>query len=131
MTSLLLGIQLSIFGLQAAEEVDAAAAVAVGLARAESACMEAPVTLEVAKAKPSARVDGTETKTGTIEWVPTCDQYGCRLVPRLSSPDAAGLPAAEGPVAGPVSSKRSDEGVVSSAEGWRCRSKRGLFGRRR
>jgi hypothetical protein len=124
MTGLLLGLQLTAFSFQlsAAPDAETAVAVAIGLVRAEQASIEVPVSVEVAAIKPSARADLRTPETEAIEWVRTCDQYGCRLVPRMPSPTASQAPA-------PASSMPGGEEATSTAEGGRWRAKRGLFGR--
>jgi len=83
MTSLLLALQLSAFSvpLSAFDVPDAAtsAAVAVGLAMAERTSIEVAVSVEVAGPRPSGKAE-------PIEWIRTCDPYGCRLVPRAPVP---------------------------------------------
>jgi hypothetical protein len=134
MTGLFLGLQLSAFGFQfwaMAPDADIAVAVAVGLARAEHGTIEVPVSVEVAAVKPSATVDLRAPRTEAIEWVRTCDQYGCRLMPRMP-PGAARPPSAasQGPAA-TDSSTPGDEQPASAAEGGRWRARRFFFGRGR
>jgi len=132
MMGLLLGLQLSAFSFPlcaAAPDADTAAAVAIGLARAEHARIEVPVSVEVAKTKPSPSVDVRPPASEAIEWVRTCDQYGCRLVPRVPSPGASRpLPPANGASASASSVPGGEEGP-GTAEGCRRRARRGLFGR--
>jgi len=134
MTGLLLGLQLSAFSLPllaAAPDADAAVAVAVGLARAEDASIEVPVSVEVAKPKPPARANQASPEGDPIEWVRTCDQYGCRLVPRVPSPAMAQPSPAANRDPAPAAATRGEEECSNPAEGCRWRARRLLFGRRR
>lgn len=90
MTSLLLAIQLSAFSvpLSALDAPDAATAtaVAVGLALAERTSIEVAVSIEVAGPQPPAKAEPENQESKPVEWIRTCDPYGCRLVPRVPVP---------------------------------------------
>jgi hypothetical protein len=130
----------------ASPTADAAVAVAIGLACADRATIEVPVTVEIARpeARPAKR-SGPKTPgrgplssapvpdrtAGPAEWVRICGPNGCRWDPRPSGhsgpqtvptdvPDAAPVP----PAVGDEPTECDDVGCGSSAK-WR------LFGRRR
>ncbi len=132
MTSLLLALQLSAFSVplsafsvppSAFDVPDAAtsAAVAVGLAMAERTSIEAAMSVEVAGPPPSANSE-------PIEWIRTCDPYGCRLVPRASVPGGV-RPAAEQAAPQPKPMPFSDEEEVNAVEPCGRHVRRLLFGR--
>ena len=125
---------------------DAAVAVAIGLAWADRATIELPVTVEIARPEarpaklPGPKIPGCESLSSALvpdraaepaEWIRVCGLNGCRLIPRPSGrsgpqtapaniPDAAPAP----PAVSDEQSECDDLGCGSSA-GWR------LFGRRR
>ena len=104
MHALMLSLQLSVLSILApGPEADVAVAVAIGLAHADRVTIDVPVTVEVAEIKPSMEADGAKPQLNTIEWVRTCDQYGCRLVPRTPSPNALVVPPAGSQVAAEAS----------------------------
>jgi hypothetical protein len=124
----------------------AAVAVAIGLAWADRATIEVPVTVEIARPEarpaklPGPKVPGRGSLSSAFvpgraaapaEWTRVCGPNGCRWVPRPSGrsgpqtapadvPDAAPAP----PAVGDEQSECDDFGCGSSAK-WR------LFGRRR
>jgi len=134
MTGLLLGLQLSAFGFQLwaiPPDADTAVAVAVGLACAEHTSIEVPVSVEVAAVKQSAGADLRTREVEAIEWVHTCDRYGCRLVPRVPSPGVVRPSPAASQDPPPASSTPADEQSASAAEGCGWRARRFFFGRGR
>jgi hypothetical protein len=98
---------------------DAAVAVAIGLAWADRATIELPVTVEIAR--PEAG----------LEWTRICGPNGCRLVPRLSPPGGAHASPGEGPDAAAAPSAAGDDGSEGDRYGCDGSARRRLFGRHR
>lgn len=126
MTFLLLALQLSAFSvpLSAFDAPDAAtsAAVAVGLAMAERTSIEVAVSVEVAGPPPSANSE-------PIEWIRTCDPYGCRLVPRVPVPGGVQPAAADQAAPQSKAVPGDEEETTNAVEQCHRHVRRLLFGR--
>ncbi len=133
MIGLVLSFQLSVFSLSlsAAPDADTAVAIAVGLARAGRPRVEAPVSVEVAAPRPPAKAGPQRPQGGRIEWVPTCDQHGCRLVPRILPPDVSRAAPPAGQDAAADSSTTAGAASASCGDGPCRQGQRRIFSRRR
>jgi hypothetical protein len=89
MLGLILSFQLVAFSvsLSAVPDADTAVAIAVGLAGAGCQAVEVPVSVEVVSPEPPVEAGPQKPEARRIEWGPTCDEHGCRLVPRIVSPE--------------------------------------------
>jgi hypothetical protein len=134
MTVLVLSFPLTVFGLSlwaGPRDADTAVAVAVGLADAGRAMVEVPASVEVASPRRPVKADSQKPDGGRIEWVPTCDQYGCRLVPRIVSAESPRAATQLGPDAAADSSTTAPAASISCNDGRCAQWKRRIFGRRR
>jgi hypothetical protein len=124
----------------------AAVAVAIGLAWADRATIELPVTVEIVRpeAEP-ASPPGTDVPgrgflspalvpgraEGPLEWTRICGPNGCRLVPRLSPPTGTRSSPGEDPDAAVAPSAAGDGGSEGDRYGCDGSARRRLFGRHR
>jgi hypothetical protein len=85
----LLSAQLTAFSisLSAVPDADTAVAIAISLARVGRQAVEVPVSVDVVDSELPANASPQKPEDRRIEWVPTCDEHGCRLVPRILSPE--------------------------------------------
>jgi hypothetical protein len=131
MNGLMIGFSLMAISLLAASpDTDVAVAVAIGLAHADQMRIEVPAMVDVVAAESTAEVNAVTPEPNKTEWVRTCDQDGCRLVPRIP---VSGLSATP-PIASQNSATASSakrEPAACNGDACSLRSRWQLFGRRR